>query len=64
MIVFWQDTYSRLIYLLDVHIIEPEDLELNLTVFLWPQKILQVFDLSEEVMLLCLLTTVYHGCFV
>ncbi|KAE8293583.1 Dynein heavy chain 7 [Larimichthys crocea] len=45
-----KDTYSRLIYLLDVHIIEPEDLELNLTVFLWPQKILQVFDLSEEMM--------------
>ncbi|XP_049921653.1 dynein axonemal heavy chain 12 [Epinephelus moara] len=45
-----KEAYCRLIYLLDVHIIEPEDLELNATVFLWPQKLLQVFELSDEVM--------------
>ncbi|XP_029291775.1 dynein heavy chain 12, axonemal [Cottoperca gobio] len=38
------------LYLLDVHFFEPEDLELNTTVFHWPQKILHVFDLSDEVM--------------
>nr|XP_057908676.1 dynein axonemal heavy chain 12-like isoform X2 [Doryrhamphus excisus] len=41
--------YSRLSYLLDVHIFEPEDLELNSTVFLWPLKIGEVFELSDEV---------------
>ncbi|XP_049610508.1 dynein axonemal heavy chain 12-like [Syngnathus scovelli] len=41
--------YSRLSYLLDVHIFEPEDLELNSTVFMWPLKILEVFELSDEV---------------
>uniref|UniRef100_A0A8C9Y7R2 Dynein axonemal heavy chain 12 n=1 Tax=Sander lucioperca TaxID=283035 RepID=A0A8C9Y7R2_SANLU len=45
-----KEAYCRLIYLLDVHIIEPEHLELNSTVFLWPQKILHVFELSQEVM--------------
>ncbi|XP_067448608.1 dynein axonemal heavy chain 12 [Thunnus thynnus] len=45
-----KEAYCRLIYLLDVHIIEPEDLELNSTVFLWPQKILDVFELNDEVM--------------
>ncbi|XP_028438243.1 dynein heavy chain 12, axonemal isoform X1 [Perca flavescens] len=45
-----KEAYCRLIYLLDVHIIEPEHLELNSTVFLWPQKILNVFELSQEVM--------------
>ncbi|XP_071374585.1 dynein axonemal heavy chain 12 [Centroberyx affinis] len=43
-------TYYRLNYLLDVHIFEPEDLELNSTVFLWPQNILPVFELNDEVM--------------
>uniref|UniRef100_A0A8D3BWT9 Dynein axonemal heavy chain 12 n=1 Tax=Scophthalmus maximus TaxID=52904 RepID=A0A8D3BWT9_SCOMX len=45
-----KEAYHRLIYLLDVHIFEPEDLELNSTVFLWPQKILQTFELNDEVM--------------
>ncbi|XP_030279356.1 dynein heavy chain 12, axonemal [Sparus aurata] len=45
-----KEAYCRLIYLLDVHIIEPEDLELNSTVFLWPQKILHAFELSDEVL--------------
>ncbi|KAA8590936.1 hypothetical protein FQN60_001879 [Etheostoma spectabile] len=45
-----KEAYRRLLYLLDVHIIEPEHLELNSTVFLWPQKILHVFELSQEVM--------------
>uniref|UniRef100_A0A3Q2XVH1 Dynein heavy chain linker domain-containing protein n=1 Tax=Hippocampus comes TaxID=109280 RepID=A0A3Q2XVH1_HIPCM len=39
---------SRLSYLLDVHIFEPEDLELNSTVFMWPLKIQEVFKLSDE----------------
>uniref|UniRef100_A0A8D3AAF5 Dynein axonemal heavy chain 12 n=1 Tax=Scophthalmus maximus TaxID=52904 RepID=A0A8D3AAF5_SCOMX len=43
-----KEAYHRLIYLLDVHIFEPEDLELNSTVFLWPQKILQTFELNDE----------------
>lgn len=30
---------------------EPEDLELNSTVFLWPQELLHVFELSDEVIL-------------
>lgn len=38
--------------LLDVHTIDTQDLELNLTVFLWPQKIIEIFDLSDEVKLL------------
>uniref|UniRef100_A0A8C4EGR3 Dynein axonemal heavy chain 12 n=1 Tax=Dicentrarchus labrax TaxID=13489 RepID=A0A8C4EGR3_DICLA len=58
-----KEVYCRLIYLLEVHIIEPGDMELNSTVFLWPHKILSVFELSDEVMLLCLLTAVYYGCF-
>ncbi|KAK2851543.1 hypothetical protein Q5P01_007819 [Channa striata] len=45
-----KEAYCRLVYLLDVHMIEPHDLELNSTVFLWPQKILNVFELNEEVM--------------
>lgn len=45
-------------YLLGVHIFEPEDLELNSNVFLWPQKIIHVFELSDEVVSLCLLTGV------
>ncbi|XP_068561369.1 dynein axonemal heavy chain 12 [Cebidichthys violaceus] len=45
-----KEAFCRLIYILDVHVIEPEDLELNTTLFLWPQKILDVFELSDEVM--------------
>ncbi|XP_034447227.1 dynein heavy chain 12, axonemal [Hippoglossus hippoglossus] len=45
-----KEAYNRLIYLLDVHIVEPEDLELNSTVFLWPENILHVFELSDEVL--------------
>nr|XP_046251760.1 dynein axonemal heavy chain 12 isoform X2 [Scatophagus argus] len=44
-----KEAYCRLMYLLDIHIFEPEDLELNSAVFLWPQKILHVFMLSDEV---------------
>lgn len=46
-----QNTYYRLSNLLDVHSIDKRDLELNLTVFLWPQKIIDIFDLSDEVIL-------------
>ncbi|XP_075883238.1 dynein axonemal heavy chain 12 isoform X2 [Nelusetta ayraudi] len=45
-----KDTYSRLSNLLDVHSIDKRDLELNLTVFLWPQKIVDIFDLSDEIL--------------
>ncbi|CAL8325422.1 unnamed protein product [Merluccius merluccius] len=44
------DAYRRLNYLLDVHDFEPEHLELNSTVFLWPQNILPIFELNDEVM--------------
>lgn len=47
--IFWQETHHRLNYLLDVHIFDPEDLELNSTVLIWPQKIYPVFDLNDEV---------------
>ncbi|XP_019944293.2 dynein axonemal heavy chain 12 [Paralichthys olivaceus] len=45
-----KEAYNRLIYLLDVHVVEPEDLELNSTVFLWPENILHVFELNDEVL--------------
>ncbi|XP_068180564.1 dynein axonemal heavy chain 12 [Antennarius striatus] len=45
-----EEAHCRLNYLLDVHIFEAQDLELNATVALWPQKILSVFELAEEVM--------------
>ncbi|XP_029975539.1 dynein heavy chain 12, axonemal [Salarias fasciatus] len=45
-----KEAYHRLVYLLDVYIFEPEDLELNSTVFLWPKNILHVFKQSDEVM--------------
>ncbi|XP_030590036.1 dynein heavy chain 12, axonemal [Archocentrus centrarchus] len=45
-----KEAWCRLTYLLEVCIIEPEDLELNSTVFLWPQNILHIFELSDEVM--------------
>ncbi|XP_029912440.1 dynein heavy chain 12, axonemal [Myripristis murdjan] len=45
-----KETYRRLNYLLDVHIFEPEDLEMNSTVFLWPQNIIPVFELHDELM--------------
>ncbi|XP_061667239.1 dynein axonemal heavy chain 12-like [Syngnathoides biaculeatus] len=40
----------RLSFLLDVHIFEPEDLELNSTVFMWPLKIQEVFEVSDGVL--------------
>ncbi|KAM9343831.1 dynein axonemal heavy chain 12-like [Pholidichthys leucotaenia] len=45
-----KEASTRLMYLLDVHIFEPEDLELNTIVFLWPNNILQDFELSDRVM--------------
>ncbi|XP_030623788.1 dynein heavy chain 12, axonemal [Chanos chanos] len=41
---------QRLSYLFDVHIFDAEDLELNSTVFMWPQKIHPVFELNAELM--------------
>jgi hypothetical protein len=46
---FGQEAYNRLGYLLDVHVFDQEYLELNSTVFLWPQNILPVFELNDEV---------------
>ncbi|KAG7518207.1 dynein heavy chain 12, axonemal [Solea senegalensis] len=45
-----QKSCCRTLYLMDVHIFEPEDLKLNATVFLWPKNILHVFQLSDELM--------------
>lgn len=47
-------------YILEVHLVEPEDEELNTTLFLWPKKILHAFELSDEVTTLALPITVYH----
>ncbi|KAJ8372020.1 hypothetical protein AAFF_G00295320 [Aldrovandia affinis] len=44
-----KETYRRLNVLLDLHIFEPEDIELNSTVLLWPQNMLPVFDRGDEV---------------
>uniref|UniRef100_A0A3B4A2Y1 Dynein axonemal heavy chain 12 n=1 Tax=Periophthalmus magnuspinnatus TaxID=409849 RepID=A0A3B4A2Y1_9GOBI len=43
------ESLKRLLYLLDVQIFEPDDLELCATVFLWPQNIIQAFELNDEV---------------
>ncbi|KAK7884177.1 hypothetical protein WMY93_027300 [Mugilogobius chulae] len=43
------ESLKRLLYLLDVHIFEPDDLKLHATVFLWPQNVLQAFELHDEV---------------
>uniref|UniRef100_A0A3Q2NRV0 Dynein axonemal heavy chain 12 n=1 Tax=Fundulus heteroclitus TaxID=8078 RepID=A0A3Q2NRV0_FUNHE len=45
-----QEASTRLLYLLDVYFMEPEDLELNSTVFLWPKNILNAFELNNEVL--------------
>uniref|UniRef100_A0A3B3UAK3 Dynein axonemal heavy chain 12 n=1 Tax=Poecilia latipinna TaxID=48699 RepID=A0A3B3UAK3_9TELE len=45
-----QEASTRLMYLLDVHTIEPEDLELNSTVFLWPKNILDAFEVHDKVL--------------
>ncbi|XP_056445731.1 dynein axonemal heavy chain 12 isoform X2 [Gadus chalcogrammus] len=44
-----KEAYNRLGYLLDVHVFDQEYMELNSTVFLWPQNILPVFELNDEV---------------
>ncbi|XDV45844.1 hypothetical protein PO909_013867 [Leuciscus waleckii] len=43
------ETQHRMNYLMNVHIFEPEHLELNATVVLWPQYIYPIFDQSDEV---------------
>lgn len=45
-----QETQHRLNYLLDVHLFSAEDLHLNSVVLLWPQNILPIFDLNDEVL--------------
>ncbi|XP_017568229.2 dynein heavy chain 12, axonemal isoform X1 [Pygocentrus nattereri] len=44
------ETHRRLNYLLDVHVFEVEELELNSAVLLWPQNINPTFQLSDEVL--------------
>ncbi|XP_046897139.1 dynein axonemal heavy chain 12 [Hypomesus transpacificus] len=44
------ETHHRLNYLLDVHIFDQEDLQLNSTVLLCPYNIDPVFELNDEVM--------------
>ncbi|KAM8863638.1 dynein axonemal heavy chain 12 [Spinachia spinachia] len=45
-----QEALCRLIYILEVHVVEPDDQELDTTLFLWAKKILHAFELSDEVM--------------
>ncbi|XP_078517697.1 dynein axonemal heavy chain 12 [Lissotriton helveticus] len=42
------EVHRQLDYLLDVYIFPNEDLELNTTVFLWPQNINPIFDQNDE----------------
>ncbi|XP_037760095.1 dynein axonemal heavy chain 12 isoform X2 [Chelonia mydas] len=44
-----QECERRMNYLLDVFIFAPEDLALNATVLLWPQKINPIFDEHDDV---------------
>uniref|UniRef100_A0A8D0GGB1 Dynein heavy chain 12, axonemal n=1 Tax=Sphenodon punctatus TaxID=8508 RepID=A0A8D0GGB1_SPHPU len=43
-----KECHRRLNYLLDVFLFAPEDLSLNATVLLWPQKINPIFDENDE----------------
>ena len=47
--VVWQGSVNRMQYLLDAYIFDPEDLQLNREVLLWPQQINPIFDKNEEV---------------
>lgn len=49
--MLWQEVCYRLLYLCDVHTFEKEEMELNATVFVWPEKILSTFQLCDEVWL-------------
>ncbi|XP_053705138.1 dynein axonemal heavy chain 12-like isoform X1 [Synchiropus splendidus] len=42
------DASYRLIYLLDFHVMDKDDPELNTTVFLWLQKMMDIFDNNVE----------------
>ncbi|KAK1801742.1 hypothetical protein P4O66_022373 [Electrophorus voltai] len=44
------EMHNRLNYLLDVHLFDAEDLELNSRVLLCPQNITPIFDLNDEVL--------------
>ncbi|XP_041955531.1 dynein heavy chain 12, axonemal isoform X1 [Alosa sapidissima] len=44
------ETQHRLNYLLDVHLFDAEDLHLNSVVLVWPQNILPIFELNNELM--------------
>nr|XP_008166211.1 dynein axonemal heavy chain 12 isoform X1 [Chrysemys picta bellii] len=43
-----KECQRRMNYLLDVYIFDPEDLALNATVLLWPQKINPIFDEHDD----------------
>lgn len=49
--VLWQEVCCRLFYLCDVHTFEKDEMELNATVFAWPENILSVFQHCDEVFL-------------
>ncbi|TWW56799.1 Dynein heavy chain 7, axonemal [Takifugu flavidus] len=44
-----QEVYCRLFYLCEVHTFERDEMELNAKVFIWPEKILSVFEFCDEV---------------
>ncbi|CAL9702663.1 unnamed protein product [Knipowitschia caucasica] len=43
------ESLQRILYLMDVQIFEPDDLELHVTVFMWPKNIMEAFVLNDEV---------------
>ncbi|XP_078466584.1 dynein axonemal heavy chain 12 [Lampetra planeri] len=45
-----QECYRRMSFLLDVHILSPEDIAFNSQVLCWPREIAPAFDRNEELM--------------
>ncbi|XP_069795725.1 dynein axonemal heavy chain 12 isoform X2 [Narcine bancroftii] len=43
-----KELQRRLEYLLDVYIFDPKDLDLHVTVLLWPKNIISIFDENDE----------------
>ena len=48
-VFLFQDNRNRLDYLLENYTLPAEDIELNCIVLNWPEKIMPVFDESDEV---------------
>ena len=42
---------NRLLYLLDVYLFVPDDIDLNKKVLMWPKKINPIYDQNDEVIL-------------